>query len=108
MALSWPLAVRATTLIFLIIYVQVGEAALLKQGGAILRALRPARKFVRALDLTQQRTGSFSSVWLELGQIDLAVWLQVRIAEQMTFDVLVQVALLREGELAVLLHGVRT
>lgn len=54
--------------------------------------------------MAQQWTSSFTV--LELGQVDLAVWLQVRISQQMTFHVLVQVTLLREGKLAVLLHGV--
>ena len=44
---------------------------------------------------------------LNLRQINIAVWFQVRIAQQVTLNVLIQVAFLGESQLAIFLNGVR-
>lgn len=82
--------------------VELAEAAFFEeQPGAVLREAGLAGELVAAAHLAQHRTRALAEVHFR--QVDLAVGLEVRVPLQVALHVLVEVALLREGQLAVLL-----
>lgn len=102
MALPGLFALGLRKVVLFVIQIQISKTSFLQKDCAVLRARRVTGQLITASYLAQQRTGAATVVHFR--EVDLAIWLQVRIPQQMTFDVFIQITLLRECQFAIFLH----